>query len=77
MTHEVRQLLHKALALPENEPAELAGNLIASLDTAADQDVDAVWQREVSRRNHRLGESAAEGTFAAADNEAASISSWG
>jgi putative addiction module component (TIGR02574 family) len=50
MTHESRELLQKALALPENERAELAGNLISSLDTAVDTDVEAAWQHEVSRR---------------------------
>jgi len=28
----------------------LAGNLIASLDTAVDPDADAAWQEEVARR---------------------------
>jgi putative addiction module component (TIGR02574 family) len=50
MTQEAHELLQKALALPENERAELAGNLISSLDTAVDPDVDAAWQDEVSRR---------------------------
>ncbi len=50
MTHEAHQLLQKALALPEDERAELAGNLISSLERTVDQDVDAVWQQEVSRR---------------------------
>ena len=50
MTQEARDLLQKALALPENERAELAGNLLSSLDTAVDQDVDANWQQEVARR---------------------------
>ncbi|HEV2699032.1 MAG TPA: addiction module protein [Terriglobales bacterium] len=50
MTHEAQQLLQKALALSENERAELAGNLISSLDTTADEDVDAAWQQEVTRR---------------------------
>ena len=50
MTQEVRELLQKALALPENERAELAGNLISSLDATVDQDVDAAWQQEVVRR---------------------------
>src|SRR2546422_6582186 len=47
MTQEARELLQKALALPENERAELAGNLISSLDATVDQDVDATWQQEV------------------------------
>ena len=53
MTQEARDLLQKALALPENERAELAGNLLSSLDTTVDQDVDAAWQQEVA---HRLDE---------------------
>ena len=36
MTQEARDLLQKALALPENERAELAGNLLSSLDTTVD-----------------------------------------
>jgi putative addiction module component (TIGR02574 family) len=50
MTQEAHELLQKALALPENERAELAGNLIASLDATVDQDVDAAWQQEVVHR---------------------------
>ena len=50
MTQEAQELLQKALALPENERAELAGSLIASLDETVDQDVDAAWQQEVARR---------------------------
>jgi putative addiction module component (TIGR02574 family) len=50
MTHEAQELLQKALALPENERAELAGNLISSLDATVDPDVDAAWQQEVVRR---------------------------
>lgn len=52
MTHEADELLQKALALPENERAELAGNLISSLDGTVDQDADAAWQQEVVRRLH-------------------------
>jgi len=50
MTQEARELLQKALALPDNERAELAGNLISSLDATVDPDVDAAWQAEVMRR---------------------------
>ena len=50
MTHEAKALLEKALALPDNERAELAGSLIASLDTNVDPDADAAWQEEVARR---------------------------
>jgi putative addiction module component (TIGR02574 family) len=54
MTQEAHELLQKALALPENERAELAGNLIASLDATVDQDVDAAWQQEVVHRLHDM-----------------------
>ena len=50
MTQETHDLLQKALALPENERAELAGNLLSSLDTTVDHDVDTAWQQEVARR---------------------------
>ncbi|HSS96354.1 MAG TPA: addiction module protein [Terriglobales bacterium] len=51
MTQETQDLLQKALALPDKERAELAGNLISSLDTTVDEDVDAAWQGEVMRRH--------------------------
>ena len=54
MTQEARELLQKALALPDNERAELAGNLISSLETTVDPDVDAAWQQEVVRRLHEV-----------------------
>ena len=54
MTQEARELLQKALALPDNERAELAGNLISSLDATVDPDADAAWQAEVMRRLHEV-----------------------
>jgi hypothetical protein len=48
MTHEADEQLERALALPENERAELAGTLISSLDASIDPDVDAAWQHEVT-----------------------------
>ena len=44
-------MLQKALAPPDEERVELAGNLIASLDATVEQDVDAAWQQEVVRRS--------------------------
>lgn len=54
MTQEARELLQKALALPDNERAELAGNLISSLDTTVDPDADAALQQEVVHRLHEV-----------------------
>jgi len=50
MTRDAREILQKALAFSDNERAEVAGNLIASLDTDLDLDADALWQAEVARR---------------------------
>jgi putative addiction module component (TIGR02574 family) len=60
MTQEALQLLQKALALPDNKRAELAGNLISSLDATIDPDVDAAWQQEVVRRLHEVRSGKAE-----------------
>lgn len=54
MTQEAHELLQKALALPDKERAELAGNLISSLDATVDHDVDAAWQQEVVRRQDEV-----------------------
>jgi putative addiction module component (TIGR02574 family) len=54
MTQEANELLEKALTLPEADRAELAGNLMASLDAAVDPDVDAAWQEEVARRRRDI-----------------------
>jgi putative addiction module component (TIGR02574 family) len=54
MTGTAHELLQKALSLPDHERAELAGNLIASLEATTDPDVDAAWQQEVARRFHEV-----------------------
>ena len=40
----------EALALSDNQRAELAARLIESLDSPVDVDADAAWQDEVARR---------------------------
>ena len=47
---EASELLKKALSLPDHERAELAGNLLDSLDTAVDDDAEVAWQEEIARR---------------------------
>ncbi len=54
MTQEAHELLQKALALPDKERAELAGNLISSLDATVDPDADAAWQEEIVHRLHEV-----------------------
>jgi putative addiction module component (TIGR02574 family) len=54
MVPEAHDLLKKALALPDNERAELAGTLIDSLDPTLDEDADTAWQEEIARRAHEI-----------------------
>lgn len=54
MTEEVNELLKKAMALPENERAELAGSLLDTLDETVDEDVEEAWQNEIALRVQEL-----------------------
>jgi putative addiction module component (TIGR02574 family) len=47
------KLLESALRLELPERAELAAELLASLDGAPDEDVEAAWAAEVQRRASR------------------------
>ena len=44
------ELLQKALALSDEERAELAGSLIDSLDAKADERAESAWNQEIVRR---------------------------
>jgi putative addiction module component (TIGR02574 family) len=50
MTHRARKVFEEALQLPLPERAELAADLIASLDGEPDEDVEAAWAAEIERR---------------------------
>jgi len=50
MTQQASELLQKALALSEEERAELAGSLIESLDATVDKAAEAAWNQEIVRR---------------------------
>lgn len=49
--HETRRA---ALALPFEERAELAAQLLASLDGEPDEDVEAAWAVEIGRRVEKI-----------------------
>jgi putative addiction module component (TIGR02574 family) len=49
-TMEASELLKQALTPPDNERADLAASLINSLDATVDDNVEAAWQEEISRR---------------------------
>ena len=60
MTEEVNELLKKAMALPVNDRAELAGSLLDTLDEAVDEDIEASWQNEIALRIRELDSSKAK-----------------
>jgi putative addiction module component (TIGR02574 family) len=63
MTSRAQELLREALTLPIAERADVAAELLASLDDAETEDlaeVEAAWAAEIERRARRVmaGESA-------------------
>ena len=54
MTQEANELLKKALALPAEDRATLAGSLINSLDAVADASAEEAWNDEIASRIEEL-----------------------
>jgi putative addiction module component (TIGR02574 family) len=54
MTPDVSELLKKALALPPEARAALAGSLLESLDDTVDASAEEEWGREIARRIEEL-----------------------
>jgi len=54
MTDKSKVVLEEALKLTANERAEVAEQLIASLDEVPDTDVEQAWQEEVQRRLQQI-----------------------
>lgn len=57
MTSRANDLLREALTLPLDERADVAAELLASLDDAAAEhpaDVEAAWAAEIERRARRV-----------------------
>lgn len=50
MAEEVTELLKKALALPAEARAALAGSLLDSLDDDVDASAEEEWREEIARR---------------------------
>ena len=65
MSNRAQTLLREALTLPVDERAEVAAELLASLDDSTVEEpaaVQAAWAKEIERRARRVlaGESAGE-----------------
>jgi putative addiction module component (TIGR02574 family) len=54
MGSEARKILEGAMALPPDERAALAHELLASLDAEQDPAVDEAWAAEITRRAERF-----------------------
>lgn len=54
MTAEVSELLKKALSLPPEARAALAGSLLESLDDTVDLSAEEEWNKEIARRIQEL-----------------------
>jgi len=54
MTQEVSELLKKALTLPPEGRAALAGSLLESLDDTVDASAEQEWNEEIARRIEEL-----------------------
>jgi putative addiction module component (TIGR02574 family) len=50
MSQDVSELLKKALALPAEARAALAGSLLDSLDDTVDASAEEEWSKEIARR---------------------------
>lgn len=78
VTSETETILRDALALRDEDRADLAAHLLASLDSPAVNDpatIGAVWAAELNRRAARVlsGEAAAEGWATVRDRVADSL----
>ncbi len=60
MTSTAAKVLEDALRLSEQERADIAALLIASLDSEEDQDVESAWRAEIQRRLRELDQGTAK-----------------
>jgi putative addiction module component (TIGR02574 family) len=54
MTRRTAEIVRAAVKLPEEERVQVLEELLASLETVSDKDVDAAWAAEIERRSHEL-----------------------
>ena len=54
MTDDLKSLLQKALKLPPEARAALAGSLLDSLDQETDEGAESAWSQEIAARISEL-----------------------
>jgi putative addiction module component (TIGR02574 family) len=56
MTRAAKEIVNAAIKLPESERLQIVEELLASLEPAVDEDVDAAWAAEIERRSRDIKE---------------------
>jgi len=56
MTRAAKDIVKAAIRLPEDERLQVVEQLLVSLDSATDKDVDAAWAAEIKRRSREIKE---------------------
>lgn len=56
MEQDVAEILKKALELPPEARAAIAGSLLDSLDQTVDDDAESMWEKEILLRLKELDE---------------------
>ena len=54
MTRPAKEILNAAIKLAESDRLQIVEERLASLETAADGDVDAAWAAEIERRSREI-----------------------
>lgn len=62
MSSQAQRILHEALQLSPEERADVAAELLASLDEIADEGVEDAWALEIERRALRVLSGESTGT---------------
>ncbi len=61
MSDLLNKMKNEALSLPVDDRAELAHELIMSLDEGVDSDINNAWEAEISRRVQEIKDGTAKG----------------
>ena len=56
MTRPAKEIVNAAIKLTESNRLQIVEELLASLEPAAEDDVDAAWAAEIERRSRKIKE---------------------